>query len=116
MKSTVRSNLLPCAGLVVPPLLWAVSTQLGLILPYVECGTPLKPAVILSFAAAAGSLAAGLVSWRTRQPAGKADHGRAAYPLARPFVAMLGGLAGALFAFALALQGLSSLMLTGCER
>jgi hypothetical protein len=114
--SFIRSNLLPTAGLVVPPLLWAANTEAGQILPYAECDG-LKYGAIASGAAAVLSLVAGFLSWRTvRQNPSDATLSVTAYPTSFGFVGLLSGLNGALFAFALALQALSSLVLTGCER
>jgi hypothetical protein len=115
--SFLRSNILPCAGLIVPPMLWAINTELGQVLPYAECGSPLKLAALTSLPAAALSLGAGFLSWQaTRRNRSDADLGVTAYPASFAFVGAVSGLAGALFAFALLLQGLSSLVLTGCER
>jgi hypothetical protein len=115
--SFIRSNLLPCLGLVLPPLLWAINTQLGQVLPYAECGSRLKLAAITSLTAAVLSLAAGFLSWRTTiQNKSDSTSQVTAYPASFGFVGLLSGLAGATFAFTLLLQGLSSLVLTGCER
>lgn len=114
--SLIRANLLPNAGLVLPPLLWAASTEAGQILPYAECGT-FKYAAATSFAAAALSLATAFLSWQTvRRNATDASLGVTAFPASFSFVGLLSGLNGAMFAFALLLQGASSLVLTGCER
>ena len=113
----VRSRILPCAGLIGPPALWAVNTQLGQVLPYVECSAYLKWAAMSSFPAAALSLAAGFVSWRvTRRNGSDAELGITPYPVSFGFVGALSALNGGVFAFALVLQGLSSLVLSGCER
>jgi hypothetical protein len=115
--ASFRSNILPCTGLVVPPLLWAINTQLGEILPYAECGAPLKWAALTSFPAAVLSLAAGLLSWRlTRHDRIDPALQTTVYPASFVFVGGLGALSGTIFAFALLLQGLASLVLTGCER
>ncbi len=109
----LRSRILPCAGLVLPPALWAVNTELGQILPYVECDAPLKYAALTSLPAALLSLGAGLLSWRVTVR-NRSD--ATPYPASYGFVGLLSGLMGATIAFALLLQGLSSLVLTGCER
>ena len=44
------------------------------------------------------------------------DLDESAYPQTRRFAAILGCLAGAIFAYALLLQALSGILLTGCER
>lgn len=113
----LRSRVLPCAGLVAPPALWAVNTQLGEILPYAECGAPLKYAALTSLPAALLSLGAGLLSWRvTVRNRSDATLGITPYPASYEFVGLLSVLMGAAIGFALVLQGLSSLVLTGCER
>jgi hypothetical protein len=112
----LRSGLAPSAGLVVPPLLWAANTQAGQILPYVECGT-LKITAATSFLAAALSLGVAYLSWATvHRPPSEGSLEGALSPASSGFVGLLSGLNGALFAFALLLQGLSSMVLTGCER
>jgi hypothetical protein len=109
---SLRASLQPCAGLVIAPLAWATMTQLGQILPPAQCraGWP-----ILALACLAGllvSLGAGFLSWNSVGANRRASD----FPVAHDFVGMLGALSGAGFAFVLALQGLSSIMLTGCER
>jgi hypothetical protein len=95
-------------GLIVAPLLWACNTQAGQILPYADCGTAIRLAAIFPLVSAILAAAGGYVSW-TAVATGSGK---------RPtrFVALLGALAGLLFAFALALQGTAGLILTGCER
>jgi CDP-diglyceride synthetase len=111
-----RSGLAPSAGLVVPPLLWAANTQAAQILPYAECGT-IKITAATSFLAAALSLVMAYLSWLTvrRDPSEGPVEGTLV-PASPSFVGLLSALNGALFAFALLLQGLSSVVLTGCER
>jgi hypothetical protein len=112
-----RASLLPCAGLIVAPALWAIETQLGLVLPDPECASHVRFAAIVSLPAAALALAAGFVSWRFAGGRAKEDiHPMAAYPATLSFVGWLGALNGALFAFALLLQGAASLAIDGCLR
>ena len=92
-------------GLIVAPLLWSVNTQLGLILPYAECGSRTRPALIGSVLAVLLSLAAAAVSWRSAWPG----------PTGR-FWSGVCALFGVVLAFALLLQADAALMLTGCER
>ncbi|MDB5359507.1 MAG: hypothetical protein JWO51_804 [Rhodospirillales bacterium] len=114
-RSNLRANLVPCGGLLVPPLLWAVNTQLGQILPYVECTAHFALMGVLSFAGAVLSLAAGFWSWQAVPRNGLPASGTG-FPNSVGFLGALSGLNGLVFAFTLALQGASSLMLTGCER
>lgn len=95
------------AGLSVGGLVWAANTQLSEMLPYPECRTRIAWLAFTSLAVGLLSLAAAWVSWRRRKPADVAVD---------VFLSRLGLLAGLLFAFAIALQGAASLVLTGCER
>jgi hypothetical protein len=83
--------------------------QLGQILPYQDCIARLPVLAPISWAFALMSLASGYVSWRASRQAFDLPHVPA-------FIGSLSGLAGLLFAFALALQGLASTVLSGCER
>ena len=112
----IRSRLSPSAGLVVPPLLWAANTQVGQILPYAECGT-FKITAATSFLAAALSLVMAYLSWQTvRRDPSEGSVEATLFPPTSSFLGLLSGLNGVFFAFALLLQGLSSVVLTGCER
>ena len=111
-----RAGLVPCAGLIAGPLAWAVNVQLGLILPYSECGVWLKPELLISLLATLCSLAAAIVSWRARDGNLGAPRHASGFPLSYRFVAVLSALSGFLFAYALALQAAAALVLTGCER
>jgi hypothetical protein len=114
-KRSLRANLVPCIGLLVPPLLWAINTQLGQILPYVECTAHFALTGVLSFAGAILSLAAGYWAWRAATPHRSPAFGTG-FPISIGFIGALSGLNGLVLAYALALQGASSLVLTGCER
>jgi hypothetical protein len=115
MRLTVlQPSLLRYAGLTIGPLAWAINSQLGQILPYPECSNRLPLLAVTSIVLALLSLGAGYLSWRC-------DFKESAAPPATvtttpSFVAMLSALAGALFAFPLLLQAMSSVVLTGCER
>jgi hypothetical protein len=100
------------AGLIVAPTAWAINMQLGEILPYIDCRQQHRFSAIASFVALAAACCAGAISWRwTRQA-------RSTAPLtnASGFSASLGALAALVFAFALLLQAIASLVLSGCER
>ncbi len=98
-------GLIASAGLILAPAAWAVSTQLGLILPYAECATSFRPLLISILLLTTVALWAGWVSWRA---AGQERTGQ--------FVARLFALLAAALAFSLLLQALASAILTGCER
>jgi hypothetical protein len=91
--------------MVIAPLLWAVNMQLGLILPYAECGSRIRPALIGSVIAVLFALGAAAVSWRSAWPG----------PTGR-FWSGVCALLGIVMAFALLLQAAAAFMLTGCER
>jgi hypothetical protein len=115
--ASLKASLLPCAGLAIAPALWAVNTQLGQILPYADCRSGVKLDAWASLPFALLALAAGFVSWRYagwRQS--EAARANAAYPATVSFIGWLGALNGALFAFALLLQGFASLAISGCQR
>ena len=112
-----KASFLPCVGLAIAPALWAINTQLGLILPYLECRSGVKLDAWTSLPLAFLALTAGFVSlrfagWRE----GDAAQSGAAYPATVSFIGWLGALNGALFAFAMLLQGAASLMISGCQR
>jgi hypothetical protein len=95
------------AGLSIGGLVWAINTQLGEMLPHPECRTRIALLALTSLAMAVAALSAALLSRRKREP------GEVAVDV---FLSRLGIMAGLLFAFAIALQGAASLVLTGCER
>lgn len=94
-----------CAGIIIGPLLWTANSQLGLILPYVECGSRIRPALITSIVAVLLGTSAAVISWRSAWPG----------PTGR-FWAGVCTLLALIFAFALLLQAGAAFMLTGCER
>jgi hypothetical protein len=100
-----------CAGLSAAPAIWILNTQLGQILPYLDCQQQARYSAIATFAGAVAAFVAGAISWRAaRQPV-----------MSEPtpvlnFIGSIGALSGLIFAFALSLQGAASLVLSGCER
>jgi hypothetical protein len=105
MDVSARPRLTACAGLIAGPALWAVSTQLGLILPYAECGSRFRPLLISAVVTTLLVIGSGFVSWRAPWP------GRTGR-----FTAQTCALLAGLLAYAMLLQVLASAMLTGCER
>jgi hypothetical protein len=112
----VRNGLLAPAGLLVGPAFLLASTQAGQMLPYLACSSAWASPAFVAFPGAALSVAAGWVSWRAARPEVAPFGERSVYPNAFAFVGRLGALAALIFAYALTLQGLSSMLLTGCER
>ena len=102
------------AGFIAGPLAWAINVELGQILPYPECRLKLPLLAAISWALALLVLAASATSWQSEiDPERRlAESGR----VTRAFTKNLSSLIGALFALALLLQGLSSVVLSGCER
>lgn len=105
MTASPHPRLLACAGLIGAPAAWAVASELGLILPYAECGSHLRPLLIASILLTAAAATSGVMSWRA------AWHGRTGH-----FVRLVFALLAASLAFALVLDVLAGLVLTGCER
>jgi hypothetical protein len=100
------------AGLLIAPTAWAINTQLGEILPYIDCRQQGRVSALGSFFALAAACLAGVISW------GWVRHARATTPLTSvaAFSASLGALSAMIFAFALLLQGIAALVLSGCEQ
>ncbi|MBV9561443.1 MAG: hypothetical protein JOY90_13490 [Bradyrhizobium sp.] len=86
--------------------------QLGQILPYWDCERQTCLSAAISVAAALGAALGGVVSWRSARSEG---HGFGA-PGTVHFAAQLSALSSLVFAFALAMQAIASVVLTGCER
>lgn len=107
-----RTRVVTWAGLWGAALLWAVNMQLGQILPYLDCTRNVRLSAIVSASFAVLALLAGSVSWRASRtaPAGFGS------PATLRFDAIVSAMAALIFAFALALQAVASMVLTGCER
>lgn len=114
MKSRSYRNLIMGAGgLVLGPAAWALNTQLGQLLPYADCATGWRFSAFGSLGCLLLCLAGLAMSGRTAV----AETGNlVSQPATSRFVALLGTLNGIVFSFALLLQGVASLVLSGCER
>lgn len=107
------ANLSIWAGLWLAPIIWAANMQLGQILPYVDCNRRLHMTAVASFLGAAMATFSGLVSWRCgRRLAGDV----ASHPNTSVFSGRVSALSAAIFTFALLMQGIASMVLSGCER
>ena len=104
-----RRRLLPWAGLVLGPGIWALNLELGQILPYPECDGGFRTSILVSFLGTGLSVLGAFVSYR-------ASSLRSAHGGPNGFWGSVGALLGLIFAFAMLLQGASTLVLTGCER
>ena len=109
-SSHLQLNVMRFAGMAAGPLAWACSTQLGQILPYVDCGRRLPVLALSAFSLTAISLVGAYLSWccRTVPPSTGAE--------TRLFLQHLSALMGVLFGFALLLQGVATIVLNPCER
>jgi hypothetical protein len=103
----MKYSITVAGGLVFPPLAWAVSTQLGQVLPYVDCraGRPWSVAatVLLALLAVVGALA----TLAARGNAQSRTDG---------FIRTISLFAGSAFAFALAMQATATLMINPCHQ
>jgi hypothetical protein len=107
----------PAAGLFVSPAAWAISTELNFAIAHLNCTTQLPLVAISALVLALISLAAGWLSWRAwRQSPGLAgvDDATAAAP--HRLLSGLGLCSAAIFTLVIAMQGVASLFLSGCER
>jgi hypothetical protein len=99
------------SGLLVASTLWMINTQLGQILPYLDCEHHARYSAIISVSGAAVSCLAGAISWRSIGLAEMSEPRRTWL-----FVGSMSILGALVFAFALSMQGLAGLVLSGCER
>jgi hypothetical protein len=102
----MRTWILRAGGLVVAPFVWALSTQLSQILPYVDCQTKTSCSVIATVLLALTAAAATLFPL--------ADTGTSVTRTAK-FINSLSILIGTAFAFALATQVAATAMINPCQ-
>jgi hypothetical protein len=100
------------AGLMIAPLVWAIVTQLGEILPWLDCQRQAKSSAIAAFS---GMLLAGFAAIMSSLSIMRA---RTAPSLTATsiFLGALSAVSALVFVFALSMQGIASLVLSGCER
>ena len=106
-----QDTLSVLAGLLIAPTVWVINMQLGQILPYIDCAQQWHHSAIYSFAGSAAALLAGL-SWNWTHH----ERNTSSLTATSRFIARLGALSALIFAFALSMQGIASLVLSGCER
>ena len=107
-----RTRIETWAGLWLAATAWAANMEIGQILPGLDCAHGVRHSAWVSFALTILALAAGSISWRRVRatPVGVNSPGTLR------FAAKLSALSALAFAFALALQTVATLVLTGCER
>ncbi|HEY3681354.1 MAG TPA: hypothetical protein VGL45_21785 [Bradyrhizobium sp.] len=97
-------------------MVWALNTQLGQVLPGIDCQRHLRFSAIASIGGMLlAGLAAGLSAWPIVRNVNTANR-RTCGGRTWDFVGRISALAALVFAFALAMQGLAGLVLDGCER
>jgi hypothetical protein len=99
-------------GLAGGALLWAANLELGQILPYADCVRQARMSAVVSLATFILACLLGALSWLSA----RAEVRGFASPRTIRFVAAMSALAALVFAFALGLQTIASLVLSGCER
>ena len=100
------------AGLAFASAAWAVNTQLGETLPYLDCRQHARYSALASVAALLLAGVAAIISWRAT---GRA---RSTQPFTATsgFIGAMSALSALVFSFAIFLQAIASLVLSGCER
>jgi hypothetical protein len=95
------------AGLIWAPFLWAADTQIGLILPHVDCRQHALLTATVAWVAVVLALGSTLLSHAMRE---------ATPSRLQVFLGWMSVLSGLVFSLALAYQGAASLLLNACER
>jgi hypothetical protein len=108
----IQNTLSVLAGLSIAPTVWAINMQLGQMLPYIDCAQQSHHLAIYSFAGSAAALLAGGFSWNWTNH----ERNTSSLTATSRFIARLGALSALVFAFALSMQGIASLVLSGCDR
>ncbi len=101
----MMGQLLRNSSLVLPPLVWAVSLQMGEIMPYADCGRGSSLTGWIAFAAATFAALGCCMLWLVRT--------RSLNTNAR-FVDHVGLITGPVFTFALLMQGAAALLIDPC--
>jgi hypothetical protein len=100
------------AGLLIAPFVWAVVVQLGEILPSFDCQHQVRSSAIAAFSGMLLACLAAIVSWWTVTRVRIA----ASFTTTSIFLGSLSAASALIFVFALSMQGIASLVLSGCER
>ena len=112
-----RTASVPWAGLAVGPAAWGLNTQLNYSLAPWSCGHSFNVIAPISAVLAIAAVAGAFVSWRawmTIPAQASIEAPESAQP--HRFLAGIGLGLCALFGVVIAMQGLASLILSGCAR
>jgi len=109
-RPNLRSDAKIGASLILAPAAWAASTQLGEILPYADCANRGGSSALAALSAAVIAAASAGVSLH-----GISRPCMGGHPTMR-FIGLVGALTALVFAYALGLQTVAALVLSGCER
>jgi hypothetical protein len=100
------------AGLALASAAWAINTQLGEMLPYLDCRQQARYSAYASLAALLLAFVAAIVSWRGSSRAQNTEP----FTATSGFIGGLSALSALVFTFAIFLQAIASVVLSGCER
>ena len=100
------------AGLALASAAWAINTQLGEILTYLDCRQHARYSALASLA---GLLLAGVAAILSWQATRRAQHTEP-FTATSGFIGAMSALSALVFTFAIFLQTIASLVLSGCER
>jgi uncharacterized membrane protein YqjE len=109
---TVLFRLSLIAGLALASAAWAINTQLGEILPWLDCRQHARYSALASLAGLLLAFVAAILSWRATR---RAQHTEP-FTATAGFIGAMSALSALVFTFAIFLQGIASLVLSGCER
>ena len=99
------------AGLLIAPSAWAIVMQLGEILPWLDCQHQGKSSAIAAFFGMLLACLASIMSWRSIIRVRNRTLTETSV-----FLGELSAASALIFVFALSMQGIASLVLSGCER
>ena len=105
MTLRARRRLTAWLAALAAPTVWAMSMQGGQLLPYLDCARGYRTTAVAALTATVLALLAGGICWRNR-----------AFDQRGRFACAVASLLAVLLAFAILLQAIAGIMLTGCER
>lgn len=95
------------SGLIGAPLFWAVATQLGQVLPWIDCQSRMSWSLAATAVAILAALSSATISWVGASQVGPQTH---------RFISNVSVFVALAIAFALFLQGAATLMIDACDR